>query len=234
MKKTLVLIIILFFPAFVYVYFATGIPKVSRAPIFGPREVVEVTDPQTGKKSSDTSYYMIPAFRCLTTGGLSFDSQKKLDGRSYVAIFLPPDSIKTMLPLLAEDMKMNRHSYGYARFVFFLTADSAGNISPGAPDVGKELGIGTDSSFNCYLAPTVFDSIRLQHYFIHDPARAKDPWQTTTDAVLIDRLGRIRGYYNIRYAADIKKMKEDVNHILLRDEGVQTLEESKVEQKHEQ
>jgi len=48
---------------------------------------------------------------------------------------------------------------------------------------------------------------------------------------LIDRLGCIRGYYNIRYAADIKKMKEDVNHILFRDEAVQTLEESKVEQK---
>jgi hypothetical protein len=66
---------------------------------------------------------------------------------------------------------------------------------------------------------------------VNDPARKKDPWQTTTDAVLIDRLGRIRGYYNIRYAADVRKMKEDVKHVLVRDEGVQTLEESTVEQK---
>jgi hypothetical protein len=233
MKKILTLSAILFLPAFIYIYFALGIPKVRRAPIYGPREAVQVTDAE-GKTTTDTSYYTIPAFSCLTTGGLSFSSKATLDGRSYVAIFLPPDSIKTLLGMLAEDLQTNKKSYGYARFVFFLTTDSSGHVATDAPDVGKDLGIGVDSAFNVYMTPEVFDSVRLQHYFIHDPAHPKDPWQTTTDAVLIDRLGRIRGYYNIRFAADIKKMKEDVNHILLRDEGVQTLEESKVEQKHEQ
>jgi len=228
MKKILTLSAILFLPAFIYIYFALGIPKVRRAPIYGPREAVQVTD-ANGKTSTDTSYYTIPAFRCLTTGGLSFDSESRLDGRSYVAIFLPPDSIRTILPILAEDMKTNRKSYGYARFVFFVATDSM-NTDP--PDVGKGLGIGVDSAFSLFMMPAQLEMQRL-NYFVHDPAHPKDPWQTTTDAVLIDRLGRIRGYYNIRYAADVKKMKEDVNHILLRDEGVQTLEESKVEQKHE-
>lgn len=223
MKKILTLSAILFLPAFIYIYFALGIPKVRRAPIYGPREVVQVA----GSNKADTSYYIIPAFSSLTTGGLPFDSQSKLNGRSYVAIFLPADSIKTMLGILAEDIKTNRKSYGYARFVFFVVADT---LVTGAPDVGGDLGIGTDTAFNAYMPTAQFESTRL-NYFIHDPARPVDPWQTTTDAVLIDRLGRIRGYYNIRFVADLKKMKEDVNHILLRDEGVQTLEESKVEQK---
>lgn len=231
MKKILTLSAILFLPAFIYIYFALGIPKVRRAPIYGPREVVQVAD----SDKPDTSYYTIPAFGCMTSGGLNFSSTSVLDGRSYVAIFLPPDSIKTMLSILADDYKMNRNSYGYTRFVFFVAVDSLGiaSKSPNLPDVGKDLGIGVDSAFTLYMIASQLESTRTT-YFVHDPARATDPWQTTTDAVLIDRLGRIRGYYNIRYAADVKKMKEDVNHILLRDEGVQTLEESKVEQKHEE
>ena len=223
MKKGVLLAVILFFPAFVYVYFALGIPKVTKAPIYGPRTV----------QGTDTVYYTIPAFSCTTTGGVSFSSKSKLDGRLYVAIFLPPDSIKTMLPIMAEDYLHKRNTYGYGRFVFFLEGDSLGQVPLNAPDIGKDMGMGVDTAFTVFLSHDEYRK-KHDHYFVADPSRKKDPWQTTTDAVLIDRLGRIRGYYNIRYAADLKKMKEDVNHVLLRDEGVQTLEESKVEQKHEQ
>lgn len=233
MKKVVTLLAILILPALIYIYFALGIPKVIKAPIYGPRKAIEVTDPVTGKKRIDTSYYTIPAFQSMTLGGLVFDSNSKLDGRSYVAVFLPPDSIKTMLPILAEDIMHKRNTYGYARFVFFVHGDSLGQVPMNAPDIGKDLGIGVDTAFTLFVSPSRFDSLHSA-FFIHDPARAKDPWETNTDAILIDRLGRIRGYYNIRYAAEIKLMKEDVNHILLRDEGAQTLEESKVEQKREQ
>lgn len=231
MKKTLILIAILFLPALIYLYFALGIPKVVKAPIFGPRHAVQVVDPKSGDLVTDTAYHIIPAFRCLTTGGLVFDSKERLDGRSYVAVFIPGDSLKSMLPILAEDIKMNRKSYGYARFVFFLVTDSAGSLPVNAPDIGHELLMGADTAYTVFVTQAAFDSLHNNHYFVADATRKKDPWQTQTDAILIDRLGRIRGYYNIRYAADIKKMKEDVNHILFRDEAVQTLEESKVEQK---
>lgn len=233
MKKALVLIAILFFPALVYVYFALGIPKVIRAPIYGPRHAVTVTDSATGKTHTDTSYYSIPAFRCITTGGLSFDSEEKLDGRLYVGIFIPPDSLKTMLPILAQDILHKKNTYGYARFVFFLQGDSTGQPPMDAPDIGRDLKLGVDTAFTVFLTPEQFEKVH-NDFYVADPSRKIDPWQTTTDAVLIDRLGRIRGYYNVRYAADLKKMKEDVNHVLLRDEGVQTIEESTVEQKRDE
>lgn len=220
MKKAAILLGILFFPAMVYVYFALGIPKVIKAPIYGPRSA----------QGKDTLYYSVPAFSCATTGGLSFSSTSELDGRLYVGIFIPPDSLKTMLPIFAEDVLHKKNTYGYARFVFFMHGDSAGQLPPGAADIGKDLGLGVDTAFTVFLSPQQFEKVHADFY-VPDPARKKDPWQTDYDAVLIDRLGRIRGYYNIRYAAELKKMKEDVNHVLLRDEGVQTLEESKVEQK---
>ena len=231
MKKTLVLIAILFFPAAIYLFFAVGIPKVVRAPIYGPRHAIQVVDKKSGDLVTDTAYHIIPAFRGYTTGGLVFDSKDRLDGRSYVAIFLPRDSVKTMLPILSDDIKTNRKSYGYARFVFFMVGDSAGYLPENAIDVGHDLRPGADTAFTVYLTQTAFDSLQMEHYFIADPARKENAWETTTDAILIDRLGRIRGYYNVRFAAEVKKMKEDVNHILFRDEAVQTIEESKVEQK---
>lgn len=229
MKKILTLVVILFFPAFIYIYFALGIPKVMRAPIYGPRHTVEITDPD-GTKKIDTAYYSIPAFSSLTSGGLAFESQKRLDGRSYVAIFVPPDSIRSMFTILAQDIKLNRASYNYARFIFFLQTDTSGNVPVNAPDLAHDLLLGTDTAFTLFVTPEKFDTLQMQ-YFIHDPASKSDPWTSKTDAVLVDRLARIRGYYNIHSAADVKRMKEDVNHILMRDEGVQTLEESKVEQK---
>lgn len=231
MKKAITLLSILILPALIYIYFALGIPKVIKAPIYGPREVKPVLDKETGKYTTDTAYYTIPVFNCLTTGGFGFNSKTTLDGRLYVAIFLPPDSMKSMLPILAEDIKLKKNTYGYGRYVFFMTTDTAGNVPVNAPDLAKDLGLGVDTAFTVFMTREVFDSVRMNHYFVHDPARPKDPWQSTTDAVLIDRLGRIRGYYNIHSAADIKKMKEDINHVFLRDEGVQTMEESKVEQK---
>jgi hypothetical protein len=231
MKRILILVAILFFPALVYIYFALGVPKVVKAPIYGPREVVQVPDKKSGEYKSDTVYHTIPAFSCLTTGGLVFDSRAKLDGRSYIAVFLPhPDSIQLMIKQLATDIGVNRRSYGYARFVFFMPTDTTGNVPMNAPDLAHDLHLGTDTGYTVFVTPAQFDSLRNE-YYKPDPARKIDPWQTNTDVVLIDRLGRIRGYYNIRNAAELKKMKEDVNHILLRDEGVQTLEESKVEQK---
>jgi hypothetical protein len=229
MKKILTLLVILFFPALIYIYFAMGIPKVMRAPIYGPRHTVEITD-EDGTKKIDTAYYAIPAFSSLTSGGLLFDTHKRLDGRSYVAIFVPPDSIKSMFTILAQDIKLNRASYNYARFIFILQTDSTGNVPVNAPDMANDLLLGTDTAFTLFVRPEKFDTLQ-QQYFVHDPDRKTDPWTGMTDAVLVDRLSRIRGYYNIHSAADVKRMKEDVNHILMRDEGVQTLEESKVEQK---
>jgi hypothetical protein len=223
MKKAALLLGILFFPGIVYVYFALGIPKVIKAPIYGPRTA----------QGKDTTYYTIPAFSCMTTGGFSFSSTAKLDGRLYVGVFLPPDSLKTMLPILAEDVLHKRNTYGYARFVFFMHGDSAGQTPMDASDIGRDLGLGVDTTYTVFLSPQQFEKVH-KDFYVADAARERDPWKTTTDAVLIDRLGRIRGYYNIREYAELKKMKEDVNHVLLRDEGVQTIEESKVEQKKDE
>ncbi len=228
MKKRLTLFSVLFLPIIIYVYFALGVPKAFRAPFFGPRHAIQVTD-KNGNPKTDTAFYSIPAFQFPTYGNHILNSEM-LDGNLYIALFVHPDSLKTTLPIFAEDIKLNRQSYNYARFVFFFPGDSIGNPVAGAPDFASEMKLGTDTAFTVFEAPAKFDSMHAE-YFIKDAIHKKDPWATWSDAVLIDHKGRIRGYYNIRYAAELKKMKEDVRFIKFRDEAAETLDNSKVEQK---
>ena len=138
-----------------------------------------------------------------------------------------PDSIRAVLPILAQDLKVNKRTHTYSRFVFFWPEDTL----QAAPDLAGQLGLGTDTGYTLVLPPAAYQAMRDGQYFLPNPTQSKKPYATLSDAVLIDRMGRIRGYYNIRYAADIKKMKEDLRHVLLRDESVKTIEETKVEQR---
>jgi hypothetical protein len=139
--------------------------------------------------------------------------------------------MNSMLPIFAEDLKLNRMSYNFGRFVFFYPGDSLGNPLPDAPDFSKEMKLGLDTAFTVFLPPADFDSLHDKEFFLPDPDSKVKPWNAWCYATLIDHQGRIRGYYDIRYAAELKRMKEDIRFIKFRDEAAETLEESKVEQK---
>ncbi|MBI3510445.1 MAG: hypothetical protein HY064_07255 [Bacteroidetes bacterium] len=229
MKSRAILFTVLLLPTIVYIYFALGVPKTFRAPFFGPRHSIIVKD-KNGNDKTDTSYFAIPSFTCHTVGNTIFNTEK-LSGHLYVAVFVNPDSLTTLLPSLAEDLHLNREKYKYARFVFFYPGDSLGNVTPSCPDFGKDLKLNEDSAISLYLSPATFDSLHAKYYFVPDPSRKKDPWQTWSDAILIDHKGRIRGYYNIRMASELKKLKEDVPFINFRDEAAETIDNSTIEKR---
>src|SRR3954469_6166303 len=145
MKKRLTLFSILLLPPIIYIYFALGVPKTFRAPFFGPRHAIQVTD-KNGNPKTDTAYYAIAPFEFKTKDGGNFKSAS-LDGRLYLALFMDPDSIKKTFSILAEDILTNRSTYNYSRFVFFCPGDSLGNPPKDAPDFAKDLKLGTDSVF---------------------------------------------------------------------------------------
>ena len=228
MRKRLLLLSVLFLPILIYIYFALGVPKASRAPFFGPKHAIQVTD-KNGNPKTDTAYYTIPEFNFHSLENPAF-TNATVAGNLYLAIFAQPDTVKKNFAIFAEDLKLNRMSYNYARFVFFCPGDSSGNKIEGTPDYRKELGFGTDTAFTVFVPAGKFNEVH-DSYFPPDVRREKDPKRTWHDAVLVDRLGRIRGYYDIWSAADLKIMKEDVRFIKFREEAAQTLENSKVEQK---
>lgn len=226
MKKGLILSAVLFLPVTIYLIFSLGVPKVKPAPVFGPREAVEVTR-ENGRKKIDTLYYHIPAFNCTTVEGRLFSSQK-LGEKLYVACFVQRDSIGSLFGLLVQDLKLNKSKWAQARFLFFQQGDSLGQPPPGGSSLATDIPF--DSVQTVFLSPTAFDTLRDKHYFIPTPGLKKQPWQSTSDLVLIDGKGRIRGYYSSRSAAQLKLLKEDVPHVLFHDEALETLEQSTIKQ----
>jgi hypothetical protein len=222
----LTLFAILILPTLIYIYFALGVPKAARAPFFGPRKAVQVTD-KNGNPKTDTAYYTVPHFITGTAGGQVFDT-RSLEGQLYIAIFISQDSLGKILPILAEDMRTNRGSYKYAKYVFIYKSANDSVLS--GPDLSADMRLGRDTVYTLLVTAAKFDSLH-HDYFIPEPGRPKDPWATWSDAVLVDYKGRIRGYYNIRYAAEVKKMKEDIKFINFRDRSAETVEKTTIEKK---
>lgn len=225
MKSRLILLTVLILPTLIYIYFALGVPKAFRAPFFGPRHAIQITD-KNGNPKTDTAYFQITPFKCRTVANAEFDSHQ-LDGTLYTAVFADPDSIESVIHYLAEDLHMNREKYLYARFAFFCPVDSN---TKKLPDFAGDLKLGKDTAFMLYMDRTMFDSLHDKYYFTPDPARKKDPWSSKYDVVLIDRKSRIRGYYNIRSASELKKLREDIPFIFQRDEAAETIESSTITQ----
>jgi hypothetical protein len=48
--------------------------------------------------------------------------------------------------------------------------------------------------------------------------------------VLLDKKRRVRGYYDPRYAAEIKRMYEEFKHLKIHDEAKDTRSKNKLEQ----
>ncbi|TND09556.1 MAG: hypothetical protein FD123_1147 [Bacteroidetes bacterium] len=230
MKKFIILFVILVFPTAFYIFLSYGVERYRRTPVFGPRQAIEITGTD-GKKKTDTSYFKIPAFEAKRCEGGNF-SLSAYQGRMYVTAFLHPDSSKNgynMGPLLTE-YKIKKGEYRRISFLFFWPSDSS-SAAP-APDLAAQLKISKDSALIICLPKQQYDSLRSATYFISDPARQKEPFtQKMYDLVLVDKEGKIRGYYNGRYPGKVKELKEDIRHILQHDEAEETTRQTKIEQK---
>jgi hypothetical protein len=169
-------------------------------------------------------YYRVPRFAAPSAANRVFYSDS-LSGRMYVAVFVHPDSMQSQLALLAEDLKLNTKKYTYARFVFFLREPREGGT-----DIERDLGGRKGSMITLYLPGGTYDSLRTA-FFVTDRPGAAATWQTPYDAVIIDHKSRIRGYYNLRYADQLKRLKEDVNYIHQRDQAAEAVEQTTIEKK---
>lgn len=228
MKKGLILSAVLFLPITIYLIFSLGVPKVMPAPVFGPRTPILVKT-KTGGTKTDTSYYHLPAFSFTDAEGRLF-SGNELRGSLYIAAFVERDSVSKLFLHLVQDLKVNKGKWGTARFLFLEKGDSLGHKAAADFAINAKS-IEWDSVQVGALLPATYDTLRDKHFFIETPGLSKQPWFNKSDFVLIDRSGRIRGYYNMRNAAELKRLREDISHVTFHDEALETLEGQIIEQR---
>jgi hypothetical protein len=212
-QKALLLVGLLLVPsAMFYFFMVTGVHRVSRLPFYGPVSTIEVM--KRGRLREDTVYYevVLPELFARANGD-HFDNSALLGSiwvghiLPYAALnqgdfFFPKEiiySAKEMLSSLPE---------GY--FVTFIQGDTA--------ILNAETFV-WPSSFSSSLIPhsehwvyawgSAVDDLLGMGGFFPTGTEGKDP----QSLVLVDKEGRIRGFYNPIKAGDVKNLSEDLLHL---------------------
>lgn len=207
-KKILVLGGMLFLPALLFYFFLFNtVAHIHRLPFYGPHGYGEIREP--GKRPrTDTLYYELPSWELQSLNGQAIGSAN-LSGNLYVAHYLPavvkdiPDEVVYMaLEVLKNDSLVRFVSLGEAQAG---TWRKPVEFSPQFAGLESRWWYATDRDSS-------FGSSQVHAYLF--PSRGlPNPIPDPMCLVLVDKEGRIRGYYSPLLAKDAKRLKEDIAHL---------------------
>lgn len=220
-RKALFVLLILLLPSLIYVFFAISKANFRKLPYHGPHKVRDTLI--NGTLQKDTVFYTIPQFYT------SFDKQSPavqwLSDSIYIALFVDEwnDESLEQLKGLAEYAVRKKEDLEYMNFIFFTVSDSTQhNLSW----LGDSLKLDKGASATMAFSKGKYDTLKT-YYFV--PVDGHE-FRHTKLAVLIDSKGRIRGYYDTGTITGMRTLKEDFQHLRLRDELTEHRENFKIEQ----
>ncbi len=89
----------------------------------------------------------------------------------------------------------------------------------------EKLSIGNNDIHSFYWKPSSFDSLNVTYF------KEKPIYVDYSFFVLVDKKRHIRGYYDGRYIAEIKRLTEEYQHLRLREEKDEMVNANKIESK---
>jgi hypothetical protein len=207
-KKIWVLGGMLFLPAVLFYFFLFNTTAhIHRLPFYGPHGYGEIREP--GKRPrTDTLYYELPAWQLRGIDGKSIGSAD-LSGNIYVAHFLPfpvkdiPDEVVYM----ALDVLKNDSLVGFVS----LGEEQAKSWSRPTDFSPQFAGLESRWRYSTDLDSS-FGSADV-HAYLFPSTGLPNPVPDPMCLVLVDKEGRIRGYYSPLLAKDAKRLKEDIAHL---------------------
>lgn len=195
-------------PSLIFYFFIwKGVNKVSRLPFYGPFTVVD--KPYRGSIIKDTIPFEIKNRKLFTVDSIPFEISK-LDNKIYFAHMLDFEKLDSVPKQITFAVKQIFEEHKDIRYVTYIEHYQNQQIS--LPSSRTKALEGVDSLWYYIQVPNeLIDTIKYKDLFPKDPQLdlQKDPYSM----VLIDKERRIRGYYNPTFAGDLKKMKEDVEHL---------------------
>ena len=230
MKKTTILLIILLFPALVYIFFSTGKHRMLHLPIFYPEDVK--TTLVDGKEITDTVYHAIPPFSFINQNGDTV-TEKWLNDKIYVADFFF-STCPTMCPkMMAQMSKVNKESLKMNDLAIISHSvkpehDSVPVLREYAKLVhadAKKWALVTGNRKDIY--DIAIDGYKLA---VQEDPRAPGGFLHSEMFVLVDKSKRIRGYYDGTDSVVVKKLINDIK--MLSAEYKSREYKPQIEQKH--
>lgn len=124
---------------------------------------------------------------------------------------------------LSEYIQFNKSKLKEIPFVI-VTPYNENTKTPVLSEFNK-LTINNELIFHRYTSQSSFDSLNLSYF------KSKPYYIDYSYFVLIDKQRHIRGYYDGRYVAEIKRLIEEYQHLRLKEEKNKMLEVNKIETK---
>jgi hypothetical protein len=223
-RKALFVFAILLLPSLIYIFFALSKANFRKLPYHGPKAVRDTVI--NGKSQRDTVYYTIPPYP-LTISGRHGSSTELLRDSIYIALFIDEwnSEAADQLKGLAEYAVRKKEDLRYMHFIFFTPIDTSGRAR--GFSYGDSLKLDKGAGTTVQVRQSLYDSLKTL-YFV--PVNGMI-FKHTKLGVLVDRRGRIRGYHDAGSVMGMRTLKEDFQHLRLRDEAEEHRQKFKIEQK---
>lgn len=210
-NKRWLLLLIIAFPSLLWLILETSTINSRRLPIYGPKKVIS---------KGDTSFYKVPDvfYNCASDTLMPYPITEPL----YNIIFVNDTYRNDSYRLAGLWEYLNYKKSKVERLPFILVTPSNLNELPVYNEL-KKLGESKNVTF-CSWPKSSFDSI-TQIYF-----KQKPYYIDYSFFMLIDSKRQIRGYYDGRYVAEIKRLIDEYQHLRLKEEKQQLINSNEIKQ----
>jgi hypothetical protein len=200
-NKKWVILLIVAFPSLFWLILESSTINSRKLAYYGPK---------TLSSQKDTVYYTVPGETLMGTNDTS---------NAYVAVFVKPEYARESYRLTGfwEFVNYKRSKIAAIKFVIaavdtIIRSDTA----------FARLVSGVENVRTVSLAHSQFDKLN-KAYFKHKPY-----FVDYSFLALIDAYGHIRGYYDGRFASEIKRLTGEYVHLQLKEEKKRILNENEV------
>lgn len=208
-KKWLLLLIIAF-PSLFWLILELSTINSRKLPFYGPKSYTS---------DKDTSYYSVNRqFHAQSDDGFSNSPDFRTEG-SFVLAILHPSYRTEAYRLDGFWEYLNYKASKIAGIPFYFLCPISDS-----PDIAQELNK-LKKSPNIHFVGwpyNSYDSLRA-HYF-----KEKPYYTDSSFFLLIDANDHLRGYYDIRYASEMKRLIEEYQHLRLKEEKQKLLNDNEI------
>jgi protein SCO1/2 len=210
-KKIVILVLVLAVPGFLY-YLLTAKGKNRYKPlaIYGPKVVANTFHKYHGKAIPDTIYHQISDFQLTDQDG------KKVSLATFKGQILVVSFFYTHCPTVCTQINSNMYllanDYVKNKMIRFLsiTVDPDRDSASVLKSYAKQYGIKTDKwDFLTGDTTTIYNLAR-KSFLVNALKTGPDDFIYSDKLILIDPVGRIRGYYEGTDSRDINNLDDEI------------------------
>jgi hypothetical protein len=213
-NKRLLLFLIILFPSIFWLILETSTINSSKLLFYGPKTL----------SGTDTVYYGLGDIKLPTITNNSI-SLKYFDTINYPLFAL----VFIKQKYLAENVRLEglldyttHKKADVGKFPLLLIFPKTDGLNTIEYNLKDSLNITLDNIEQCYWNRSSFDSMNVSFF------KSKPSHVDYSCIVLLDKKRNIRGYYDARYAAEVKRMLSEYQHLRLREEKNTMLQQNEI------